>query len=158
MNTLITSLLSALRRVADRRPPDLVIGGNDNPYLLRWYIIPRNRFLNVYLHHFLRSDDDRALHCHPWMNLSILLEGEYTEHTIAQGRVYLQRVVRAGQWRLRLTGRLAHRIELHQGQCWTLFVTGPRYREWGFHCRNGWRHWREFTAPQDSGQVGRGCE
>lgn len=154
----MAKLLSAIRRIADRRPPDVVIGGHEHPYLPRWYIIPRNRFLNIYLHQFLRSDDDRALHCHPWANLSVLLEGEYAEHTIEQGGVNQKRVVRAGEYRIRWTGRLAHRIELHNGSCWTLFVTGPRYREWGFHCVQGWRHWKEFTAPQDRGQIGRGCE
>src|SRR3546814_20880058 len=63
------------------RAPSFVIGGEDNPYLRRWYIIPRNRWFNVYLHEFLRDDDDRALHDHPWVNLSILLRGQYVEHT-----------------------------------------------------------------------------
>src|SRR3546814_13935116 len=63
------------------RKPDITIGGEDNPYLRRWYIIPRNRWFNVYLHEFLRDDDDRALHDHPWVNLSILLRGQYVEHT-----------------------------------------------------------------------------
>ncbi len=42
------------------RKPDFIIGGPENPYLLRWYLIPQNRFFNVYLHKILRSDDDRA--------------------------------------------------------------------------------------------------
>lgn len=41
-----------------------------------------------------RSDDDRALHDHPWVNMSILLEGTYTEHTIAQGGVHHATVYR----------------------------------------------------------------
>ena len=147
-----------LRRVVSKRKPDIVIGGRENPYLHRWWLIPRNRVFNVYLHHFLRSDDDRALHCHPWANASLLLSGEYTEHTIAQGGVHRAQIIRAGEFRIRWSGKLAHRIELHNGSCWTIFVTGPRYREWGFHCVQGWRHWREFTAPHDSGQIGRGCE
>ena len=74
-------------RIADRRPPDFIVGGKEDPYMLRWWIIPRNRWFNVYLHNFLRSDDDRAHHDHPWWNFSILLRGEYTEHTIAAGGV-----------------------------------------------------------------------
>jgi hypothetical protein len=54
----------------------------------RWWVIPRNKFFNIYLHHFLHSDDDRALHDHPWWNVSILLRsGSYVEHTIAAGGV-----------------------------------------------------------------------
>lgn len=64
-----------------RRPPDFVIGSEDNPYLHRWWIIPKNRLFNIYLHKFMRSDDDRALHDHPWSwNLSIIIRGSYIEH------------------------------------------------------------------------------
>lgn len=140
-----------------RTPPDVVIGGAERPYMLRWWVLPRNRFLNVYLHHFLRSDDDLALHDHPWANCSVLLRGEYTEHTIAAGGIEHRRLLRAPGLRARLSGRLAHRIELHAGPCWTLFITGPRYREWGFHCPAGWVHWKKFTAADDPGAIGNGC-
>lgn len=162
---------------AQARPPHFIIGGKERPYMLRWWLTPWSRcyrdvpddqksawqrFVSrlpgAYVHLFLRSDDDRALHDHPWMNLSVLLEGSYTEHEIAAGGIYVATVKRAGQWRLRWSGRMAHRIELHDGPCWTLFVTGWRYRQWGFHCPfAGWVHWKRFTAPDDKGSVGKGC-
>lgn len=151
------SILSAARRIADSRPPDFVIGGVDAPYMRRWWVIPRNRFFNIYLHHFLRSDDDRALHDHPWWNLSWLLDGEYTEWTIAPGGVHKSVVRRAGQFKLR-GAKTAHRIELHNGPCWTLFITGPSIREWGFHCPKGWRPWQQFVDDRDKGSIGRGCD
>ena len=151
-------IVRCLLAVVDRRPPSFVIGGADSPYLRRWRLLPRNPVFNAYLHQFLRSDDDRALHDHPWANCSILLKGEYTEHTIAAGGVHHRRVLSAGAVRLRLSGRFAHRIELHDGPCWTLFVVGPRYREWGFHCPGGWIHWKRFTASDDRGAIGAGCE
>ena len=58
----------------------------------------------------------------------------------------------------------AHRVALvrdslgYEKACWTLFLTGPRVRDWGFWCPNGWRHWHEFTDPEDSGRVGPGCD
>lgn len=155
-----------MRRVADRRPPDFVIGGEEDPYLRRWWVIPRNCFFNIYLHHFMRSDDDRALHDHPWVNLSILLDGEYIEHV-------------PGGWALRSEGQMvlrlpssAHRVELFRKRApwsggaagwepdtvWTLFITGPRVREWGFLCPKGWRHWKDFTAGKNGERVGKGCE
>lgn len=143
--------------IAARRPPDFVIGGDDNPYLRRWWVIPRNRVFNVYLHHFMRSDDDRALHCHPWINASILLTGEYDEHTIAAGGVHSRHTYRAGDIKLR-RAKAAHRVELTDGPCWTLFITGPTIRQWGFHCPGGWRPWQEFTKPGDSGSIGKGCD
>jgi hypothetical protein len=71
------------------RQPDFCIGGVDNPYIRRWWIIPRNRVLNFYLHNFLRDDDDRAYHDHPWNFCSIILRGAYFEwSTLQEGKDY----------------------------------------------------------------------
>ncbi len=152
-----------------RREADFAIGGRDNPYLLRWYVIPRNPLLNIYLHLFLRSDDDRALHDHPWLfNASLILDGQYVEHTIADGGIRQRSARRRGDLRIRW-GKAPHRIELIRRDlsdkawwlvpCWTLFITGPRVRAWGFHCpEQGWVHWRAFTAKGDRGAVGAGCD
>lgn len=143
--------------VATRRQPDLVVGGTERPYLRRWWLIPRNGWFNLYLHQFLRSDDDRALHDHPWPNCSILLRGRYVERTIAAGGIEHRVERRAGAIKLRLPWA-AHRVEIADGEtCWTLFITGPRLREWGFHCPAGWRPWHEFVDRRDTGSVGRGC-
>ncbi len=44
-----------------------------NPsYLYRWYVIPRNRRLNIYLHKFGASDDQsNGLHDHRWDFISM---------------------------------------------------------------------------------------
>jgi hypothetical protein len=144
------------RRVMLAREPDVIIGGEEEPYLLRWFLIPRNHRLNGYLHEFRRSDDDRALHDHPWVNISIVLAGEYTEHSILPGGIHLRRIRRAGDIVFRWA-RTAHRIELHAGPCISLFLTGPRLREWGFHCPNGWVHWKKFTSASGH-EVGKGCD
>lgn len=147
-----------VRRTVQRRPADVVIGGEDHPYLHRWYVIPRNRWFNIYLHLFLRSDDDRALHDHPWWNVSYLLGGTYVEHTTRADGAPQRDRLKAGAIRFR-RATAAHRIELDAGPCWSLFITGPRLREWGFVCPNGWVHWRDFTAAKDGkpGLVGPGC-
>ena len=141
-------------RVRLRRTPDMIIGGPDAPYLERWYAIPRNRFLNVYLHRFRRSDDDRALHDHPWFNASILLRGGYVE--IVANAPPIER--NAGDVVIRRPTAL-HRVMLTDSQpVETLFITGPRVRVWGFLCPHGWRPWREFVDPTDPGAVGPGCD
>lgn len=166
---LIARVLKRLIDATLKRPPDFIIGGPERPYMLRWYLIPRNRFFNIYRHRILRSDDDRALHDHPWWSFSICLSGAMTEILSADGSRW--RVVHAGDFRLR-SAAAGHRLVLHplrvrcrdgrvirtERPCETLFVTGPKIREWGFWCPNGWRHWKDFTAPDDKGQVGRGCE
>jgi hypothetical protein len=180
--------------VAARRPPDFIVGGVDDPYLLRWYLTPWrtwynripedeqnlwhkfvNRCLpNIYLHFFMRDDDDRALHDHPWPWISVLLRGSYIEHTIAQGGIHRRTLREAPS--IKISGpRRAHRVELlpwflglpdvdRRGvsgsvPCWTLFITGPRVRTWGFHCpERGWVHFKDFTDPSDIGKTGRGCD
>lgn len=157
---MIRALAKRILRTAARRPADFVIGGGGaRPYLLRWWMIPRNRFFNVYLHQFLRSDDDRALHDHPWFNLSIVLRGRYFEHTLRAGGIAVRTERHTGAVKLR-SPWAAHRVELVHGEtCWTLFITGPRMRAWGFHCPRGWVPWWRFTDPATKGAtVGRGCD
>ena len=144
-------------RIASLRRPDFVIGGKDDPYLERWWVIPRNRFFNIYLHRFWHSDDDRALHDHPWTNVSILLKGSYLEHTILAGGVHVAKRYREGNIIFR-RAKSAHRIEVGKVPVWSLFITGPVVRAWGFHCPAGWRPWQIFTDARDKGQIGRGCE
>ena len=79
MNIGYASLVDMMgwARAAMARKPDFVIGEPVAPYLRRWWIIPRNEQMNVYLHEILRDDDDRALHDHPWANTSYVIEGRY---------------------------------------------------------------------------------
>lgn len=132
------------------REPDFVIG--DPPYMQRWWLLPRNEHFNVYYHRILKDDDDRALHDHPWPSFSIMVKGQLRE--VLPGG---ERIVQAGDCVFR-DPNMAHRLELIDGKpAETLFITGPRVREWGFHCPKGWVNWRDFTAPDDIGQIGRGC-
>lgn len=158
----------AILNWAKNREPDFVIGGLDNPYLRRHWLLSRNVFFNVYVHEFLRSDDDRAHHDHPWaFNASWMLDGQYLEHTITAGGALVKTHRQAGDFKFRL-GKAPHRVELyrdpyaelnHEFPCWTVFITGPRVREWGFYCmERGWIHWKRFTAAGDPGAVGKGCD
>lgn len=130
-----------------RRAPDFVIGEPERPYMRRWFVVPRNAFANLYLHEILRSDDDRALHDHPWPSRSLIISGGYFEHLPGDVRVW-----RAPGWTGERTAEQPHRLEVPDGaRAVTLFFTGAKTRDWGFHCPQGWRPWQEFTG-------GRGCE
>ena len=169
---MVKSINSLIRKwcdsIMESRPPDVVIGDADNPYLLRWWVWKRNKWLNLYLHHVLRSDDDRALHDHPWINMSYIVDGEYNEVTfdpirldVSQGdyRPALLRTLRKqGTFKFRLPTAL-HRLELIDSTaCTTLFLTGPRVRTWGFQCPKGWVKWFEFTQKTPEGTfVAKGC-
>ena len=135
--------------------PHKTIGDN---YLERWHIIPRNRFFNIYLHKFSGSDDDRALHDHPWWSVSFLLKGRLHEIYKAEIVGFSFRV-RKPIKRFRPVFRPAshaHRLELQSKAAWTLFITGPRVREWGFHCPKGWKHW-SLMADSQGNNIG-GCD
>ena len=189
-----------------KRPPDFVIGKPENPYLLRWWVLPRNRVFNIYLHLFMRSDDDRALHDHPWWNASFVLDGGYVEHmpkwiylnpepygvdehklsmtpeqawhSTAPGRncegwkfigYDMQDSYPVRRWPGDFVARWAtnaHRVQLNtfsgiagEVPCVSLFLTGPRLREWGFYCKQGWVHFKDFISARPGGNdVGKGCD
>lgn len=134
------------------REPDFIVINEKTgqPYLKRWWLIPRNVLFNIYLHKFEGSDDDRALHDHPWYSISFLLKGEMLEHLFSGARTVPR------FWPVFRSAKHAHRLELVQGPVWTLFITGPRLREWGFYCRRGWVHWKTFTQQKSAGRS-RGC-
>ena len=133
------------------------IGGMENPYMIRWYVIPRNRWFNIYLHKFCRDDDDRALHDHPWWFVSFMLCGQYTEYTPKGSKIR-----KAMTFAFR-TATARHRIELPKDNggkpmpCWTLVITGRKKRVWGFWCPRGFVPWHEFVDHTDEGNVGKGC-
>ena len=128
------------------RAPDLTLGR----YLERWWLIPRNRFLNVYYHEFGASDGG-DVHDHPWVNVSVVLSGRYREH-FHDGTSVVRKpghVVFRG-------ARTLHRIELLSERVRTLFLTGPRARAWGFMTPQGWwvpheryKNQRRFDCPDD---------
>lgn len=155
-------------RVICKRKPDLIVGQVGDEYLQRWWLLPRNPVLNVYLHLFGRSDDARAHHDHPWLfNVSWLLDGDYIEHVVMKGGIERSTLMKAGALRFRL-GPSPHRLQLLPDTASieaggveqalrnpelpvvTLFITGPVVRSWGFHCRaRGWvRHsdWQDATG------------
>lgn len=167
------------------REPDAHIGGKENPYIKRWFLTPwsadesrlkKYSLPNKYLHNVLRDDDDRALHCHPWNNLSIVLRGGYREHRFRWKPVEGQPLPETEViWRgpgsiVFRRAETAHRLQLDIDDgipsisipAWTIFLTWRKRREWGFWCKdeNGnarWVHWRIFTSPDGMG-VGKGCE
>ena len=144
------------------RGPDFVIGPPDNPYMRRWWIIPRNEGCNVYLHEILRSDDDRAGHDHPWSNTSYIIDGGYDEVVYYRDSPWQEAHVlsrKPGEWVSRAAQDTHRLIVPEGGRCVSLFLTGPKVREWGFWCPNGERfvHWQDFTGGENGELIGRGC-
>ena len=134
--------------------PHFVIGSQQ---CLRWFIIPRNPVLNIYLHKFQKDDEDQALHDHPWWFVSIMLRGKYRE--IVRDH-YVERSAPSMAFR---SATHAHRVVLKRDHkdrpipCWTILITGSVQRTWGFWCPKGFVNWKDFLIVDDYGSTGRGC-
>jgi hypothetical protein len=146
-----------------RWAPRIISGrGVSDPYLTRHYLIggpategmyettPGRRW-GLYLHHFHRSDDAAEYHSHPWAwAIAFVLKNGYTEDRLV-GKDVHTRVVRPGTLNV-IRNTTFHRVDLHRGDAWTLFLVGPRVASWGFLSRETGKYidWRTFCAlPRD---------
>lgn len=128
---------------------------NNEPYLERYYLFlkDRNRFpFNIFLHKFLKSDPD-DLHDHPWPYATLILKGGYWEWLPQfnnQGKKIgeISRWCGAGSFRFAKANSY-HRIELDPDvECWTLFMPGPKQKEWGFLKSGQWVQWQQYLASR----------
>lgn len=107
------------------------------------------------IHKILRSDKDRDLHDHPQDYCSIILRGGYYEVTpgpVIDGdeQLWTQRRWYGPGSVLFRRAESPHRLILPGDRhTVSLFITGPRRREWGFHTPEGWVPWKEYEARGD---------
>ena len=139
-------------RYAAKHPADENITANNegSPYLQRWHLIPKNRFINIYLHRFT-GPDQRVMHDHPWISLAYHLEG-YFDETYWKDYPFLyvrNRRIHKGDWTYRRSTFL-HYLEPGPNGTWTIFITGPTIRKWGFMTEGGWKPWREVVFNAQS--------
>ncbi len=137
-------------------------------YLTRWTLYGKRTEGTgraVFLHHFHRSEDDDALHDHPWGFTSVILSGGYYEWTADRRGKVGRRWYGPGRV---LTRRATHRhrVELPSGRdCWTLVFRGAKEKSWSFFCLSGAGlltgkavPWRSFIDSIESGALGCGKE
>ncbi len=121
-----------------------VINGPDQqPYLERYHLTRLPFGYRVYLHRFVASDPGRGLHNHPWKHaLSLVLSGQYRETRMRDARAdnsLQSRRIRAGRFNF-ISGEVFHRINIDDNsECWSLFIHGPKARDWGFLQPQGYR-------------------
>jgi hypothetical protein len=110
------------------------------------------------IHWIHRPDPQRDLHDHPVSFVSLVVRGGYTEER-ADGATWRRRLLcgfrperrtyEAGQINyVRATD--CHRIVSVLPNTLTLVLAGPKVREWGFHTRRGWIHWKEYESAGES--------
>lgn len=149
----LTKALYWLTRRKFKTLPNRIITLNGEIYMKRWYLIPHNRFFQIYLHEILKSDADRELHDHPWWSVSFILEGAYME---VWSRLDENQEIE--HHNLRIPGYVggrkattAHRLELPPGikRVRTIFITGRDKQEWGFWTKEGWVQSDEFIRQRE---------
>ena len=117
----------------------------NEPYLTRYYLFLKDRKwfpFNVFLHNFHKGDLD-DLHDHPWPYFTLILRGGYWEHTVS-GKHWRS----PGHFRIN-TPRSLHRIELEPNtDVWTLFIPGPKLREWGFIRKGEWVESQQYLREK----------
>lgn len=120
--------------------------GNPKPGI-QW---PSGRY-GLYLHRFHRSDEDGALHNHPWLwAVSLMLTGGYSEERRVDsifGHLVERRLVLPGALNI-ITHDTYHRVDLIAEDAWTLFLVGPRISSWGFWERitGAFLPWRDHIS------------
>jgi hypothetical protein len=124
---------------------------NNEPYLERYYVFLKDRGVfpfNVFLHKFLKSDPD-DLHDHPWPYATLILKGGYWEWMPKfddTGNKISEYKVWRGPGHFRISSAKSfHRVELEPGvTAWSLFMPGPKQREWGFLSKGVWIQWEKY--------------
>ena len=150
---------------------ELLIGqSHKNPYtdldgyMERDFLIPfePDNKLNCRIHRILTSDDDRAMHDHPWATMSIILDGGYWEimpydqdqdPALDSQRFHRVWRIRGDVIRRKATDR--HRLEVSPkvGPATTMFVMGEYENKWGFYTPEGKVYWKTYLGIEDSESV-----
>ena len=128
---------------------------SDEPYLERYYLFlkDRDRFpFNVFLHKFLKGDPD-DVHDHPWPYATLILKGGYYEwlpQFDSKGNKIAEMCVWRGPGSFRIcSANSYHRIELDPSvTAWTLFMPGPKKRDWGFLVNNKWIQHEQYLKER----------
>jgi hypothetical protein len=158
----ITARLPEPRVIYDRE--------GQSPYLSRWYLLWQRSdqdpvlhdqhierkaetpapVFNLFLHQFHRSDDDGALHSHPWSwAISLVLAGGYSEERRVGQSTVLRQTVRPGRLNF-LSHKTYHRVDLIEEDAWSLFLVGPKRGTWYFwdRERKARCQWRDFILAR----------
>lgn len=123
------------------------LGRASCPYLRRW-VFNFGPAGSVRVHHWTASDDPRALHDHAWWFLTLVIKGGYTDATVNPPDEAWEKYVgmdhlHAGSVRYR-SAYHAHSVIVDPGGCWTVMLTGPVSRDWGFWVDGTWMRMRKY--------------
>lgn len=131
----------------DKHFPYKDIGWIDIGEEFRRYQLLKTRWFNLYLHRLSAPNWHPECHDHPWGFIAILLKNGYLERVGTKD--YRRRV---GDVLFR-PAVFVHNVITPFGTSWSLIITTPKSRDWGFKpCeRNGealsWPAYRDLYTP-----------
>ena len=141
---------NTILNLLDKIPNKTIVNCDRQPYLRRWYLF-RTKPFAIFLHRFFRSDEDRALHDHPWPFITFILWRGYIEHTQTCKENHCERPSHKSakrKWPMMVCYRPAewrHRVELVKGKpAWTIVFRFRERRMWGFWERTGFLPWNKW--------------
>ncbi len=116
------------------------LGRKECPYAYRWTL---NLWLfSIRVHQWIRGDDKRFMHDHPWHFITLVVRGSYTdvsqrivgEYKFPNGPTlypteFIRDKLTAGSIRFR---RASHSHYVETSGAWTVLLCSMPVRQWGF--------------------------
>jgi hypothetical protein len=163
---------------AKLRPPNVIFDHEGSqPYLSRYYLLrgprskdgshpfdeygrPKENIIrtngwSLVLHHFHQSDSTTKLHNHGWTwGLSFVLVGGYSEEKLVGDQV-IPRTIKPFSFNFIRPSEF-HRVDLLEQDAWTIFIRGPRLKEWFYKDRTSheivkWNEHVKLASGQANG-------
>ncbi len=101
------------------------LGPKECPYAYRWVIIFFD--YSIRIHKWVRSDDKRYCHDHPWWFFTFILKGYYIDVDDKGNKDLVKRFT----CRYRPANH-KHYVQIPKTGCISILVTGKPFRKWGF--------------------------
>lgn len=100
------------------------LGIAECPYAYRYVFIFFGYSIRV--HRWLRSDDKRFMHNHPWWFVTFVLRGSYQD-------ISLNEIEQLNTFSFKYrNSNHTHYVEIPDSGCLTLLITGKPINKWGF--------------------------
>lgn len=106
------------------------LGKIECPYAYRWVFIFFGYAIRI--HKWLRSDDARYLHDHPWWFYTFVLKGSYTDVYEDNDGTRKEDHLKRFDFRYRSSSH-KHYVKVPKEGCITILFTGKPIRKWGFY-------------------------
>lgn len=111
------------------------IGLKECPYAVRWVF--ETPAFSIRVHKWISHDDPRYKHDHAWDFITFVLKGGYVD--VGDKEDHLKRF----SLRYRRSSHI-HTVYPDDGGCWTILLTGPIVRQYGFWIGERFRRASKF--------------